>query len=187
MTLPAGNYSRNAVLYADGGFRPLFKEGRLKIGPEQLVVIGLNEYADEKYNLGVDESIQIPLSIDKLVTTFKETGKNTIETQILPPPGKSLRILFQQFGADGLPHRTWGGAPPEGKKMNELLTIQCSQGKKSLSQLLEYDKMIWSGLSWAAVEIKPAGMDPGRPVTIRCYSAETEKLELQANVYALTY
>jgi hypothetical protein len=176
-----------AILYADGGFQPQLREGNLQIGPEQLVVIGLDEYASHAYHLGVDDSIHIPTAIEKLSVAFKETGKNNIEASVMPPPGKSLRILFRQLGADGLPHRSWGGAPPDGRKMDVLLKIQASHGKKLVPLILEYDKMIWSGLSWGAAEIRPAGLNPALPVTINCSSAETEPFVLKADVYVLTY
>jgi len=71
--------------------------------------------------------------------------------------------------------------------MDALLKIHVSQGKKPVPLILEYDKMIWSGLSWAAAEIRPASLNPGLPVTISCSSTETEPLVLKADVYALTY
>jgi hypothetical protein len=41
----------SAVLYADGGYRPVLKGSQLSLGPEQLAVIGFDEYASDKYNL----------------------------------------------------------------------------------------------------------------------------------------
>ncbi|MES1249514.1 MAG: hypothetical protein ABUL46_02465, partial [Chitinophaga rupis] len=178
---------QRAILYADGGFQPQLRDRTLQLGPEQLVVIGLDEYASDAYHLGVDETIHIPAAIEKLSITFKETGKNNIEVSVMPLPGKSLRILFRQLGADGLPHRSWGGAPPDGRKMDALLKIHAGQGKKLVPLILEYDKMIWSGLSWAVAEIRPASLNPGLPITITCSSSETDPLVLKAEVYALTY
>jgi hypothetical protein len=178
---------QRAILYADGGFQPQLREGNLQIGPEQLVVIGLDEYATAPYHLGVDETIHIPAAIEKLSITFKETGKNNIEAAVMPLPGKSLRILFRQLGADGMPHRSWGGSPPDGRKMDALLKIHAGQGKKPVPLIVEYDKMIWSGLSWAVAEIRPDALNPGLPVTMTCSSSETEPLVLKAELYALTY
>ncbi|HTI07224.1 MAG TPA: hypothetical protein VL832_01675 [Puia sp.] len=187
IALPAMPYTQGAILYADGGFKPQLHEGSLQLGPEQLAVIGLDEYAADSCHLGVDDAIRIPAAIEKLSLAFKETGRNRFEASLLPPPGKSLRILFRQLGADGLPHRSWGGAPPDGRKMDDLLIIRARQGKKPVPLILEYDKMIWSGLSWAVVEIRPASLNPHLPVTINCSSAETEPFQLKAEVYALTY
>jgi hypothetical protein len=159
--LPVNGYSRSAVIYSDGGFKPILTDKTLRLGPEQLAVIGFEEYAADKYNLGVDETIRIPMAIEKMETDFKAAQKNSIEALVTPLPGKHLRIILQQFGADGLPRRSWGGAPPDGQKMDSLLRIIAEQGKRQLPLKIEYDKMIWSGLSWAAAEISRIISMPG--------------------------
>ena len=42
----------------------------------------------------------------------------------------------------------------------------------------EYDKAIWSGLSWAVGEVCHHDLDPGLPITIRCSSQEKQPVEL---------
>jgi hypothetical protein len=186
MNLPA-TAKISAVLYSDGGYRPVLQGSRLSLGPEQLAVIGFDGYASDKYNLGRDETISIPVTISKINASFTQTGKNKIETTIGKLPIKNIRILFQQFDSNGFPYRTWGGAPPDGKKMDQLFTIRVSQNSKPVSIHIEYDKMIWSGLSWAAGEISEDDLDFGRPLTIECGSAETKELSLKATVYAVGY
>ena len=94
---------------------------------------------------------------------------------------------MQQFGDDGLARRSWGGAPPDGKRMNEYFKIDIIQHDKSIPTHIEYDKMIWCGLSWGAAEIKHSNYDPNIPLTIRCASAENYKLTLRVKVYATMY
>jgi len=98
--------------------------------------------------------------------------------------GKNLRILVQQFGANGLPVRSWGGSPPDGKKMDTLIRIRARQGGADLLLFVEYDKMIWSGLSWGAAELRQGTFDVTMPVEIECCSAEKDELRLEATVYA---
>ena len=143
--LAAGVFSNTAILYADGGFRPTLNSKRLVLGPEQLVVVGFDEYAGQKYNLGTDETIHIPASIEKLDANFSVTGKNTISGKVKVLTGKDIRIFFQQFGSDNLPRRSWGGAPPNGKRMNEFLKIAVRQEKKTIPSFIQYDKndMVW--------------------------------------------
>ncbi len=138
------------VLYADSGYTPSTEKGFLAIGPEQLVVLGAGSYASEQYLLGTDASVRIPMSQEKLPVEFVVRGKNRVGGVVQPVGGKDLRILFQQFGPDGYPVRSWGGAPPDGQKMNTLLVIRASVGGRELPLYIQYDKMIWSGLSWAA-------------------------------------
>ncbi|MDP4129335.1 MAG: hypothetical protein Q8939_04170 [Bacteroidota bacterium] len=177
----------SAVLYADGGYRPVLRGSQLSLGPEQLVVVGFDQYATDKYNLGRDESISIPVAISKINGDFKQTGKNKIEATIAKLPVRNIRIIFQQFDSKGLPYRTWGGAPPDGKKMDMVFKIHASQNGKPLPLHIEYDKMIWSGLSWAAGEISADDLDFGRPLIIECLSNETQNLDLKADVYAVGY
>jgi hypothetical protein len=177
----------SAVLYSDGGYRPVLKGSELLLGPEQLAVIGFDLYASDKYNLGRDDGISIPVSSTKIDAFFKETGKNRIEATLPKWPVKNIRIFFQQFDEKGFPYRTWGGAPPDGKKMDFYFHIQVTQNGKPIPLAIEYDKMIWSGLSWAAGEINIDDLDAGKPLTINCSSGETQELRLKAAVYAVGY
>jgi hypothetical protein len=187
MELPVTDFSSLGILYTDGGFKPFIKGNILTLGPEQLVVAGFDEYAGEKYSLGVDHTVSIPVSIENLPAEFKETEKNTLYGTVNPVRGKDIRILFQQFGSDKFPKRSWGGSPPNGKKMDEFFKIIVTQGKKSIPLTIQYDKMIWSGLSWAAAEVNNGSFNPDIPLNIKCLTTETEKLILKAEVYAVSY
>jgi hypothetical protein len=175
------------VLYADSGYLPSTEKTFLTLGPEQLVVVGAGSYASKQYKLGKDASIRIPMSQERLPVEFVVRGKNKMGGEAQPVGGKDLRILFQQFGAGGLPVRSWGGAPPDGKKMNLLLQIRALQGGKELPLYVEYDQMIWSGLSWGAAELRHGSFDPAMPVEIECSTAEKDELKLEARVYAVGY
>ncbi len=190
MVLPV-RASSAAIIYADGGYLPTIKGNTLTLGAEQLVVAGFGGYADGSYSLGIDETIQIPLAISKLDAPFQKTGKNRIGARISAGtgivPGRYLRIFLQQCDSQGLPHRSWGGAPPDGRKMNALLQISAEQDGRQVPLRIEYDKMIWSGLSWAAAEINPADLAPGKDLLVRCASAEAEEWVLSGAVYSVEY
>jgi hypothetical protein len=186
MVLPApGGATR--ILYADGGFVPVVKGGRLTLGTEQLVVVGTGRYAGEQYVMGTDETIRIPMTQEPVEVRFESRGKNRVGAMLNAVKGKGLRILFQQYGADGFPRRSWGGAPPDGEKMNELLGIRVRQGVKELPLAIGNDKMIWSGLSWAAGELAAGTFDAGLPLDVECVSAGQDELRLEARVYAVGY
>ena len=127
------------------------------------MVVGFGGYADNKYNLGIDDTINIPIAIDKIASEFTSTSKNTIEGKINPVAGKEIRIIMQQFYKNGDPCRSWPGAPPDGKNINEVIVISVSQDGKPIPMHIEYDKMIWSGLSWGAGEIKHSDIDMNKP------------------------
>jgi hypothetical protein len=185
--LPVSASLASSIIYCDGGFRPVLNGNKITIGPEQLVVAGFDEYAGEKYNLGIDPTVKIPFSIESIPSDFREIEKNTISCAVTPVKGKDIRILFQQFGPDNLPRRSWGGSPPNGKKMDEFFKIIVTQGKKSIPVAVQYDKMIWSGLSWASGEVQSSSFNPDIPLNIKCLTKETDMLTLKAEVYAVSY
>jgi hypothetical protein len=174
------------VLYADSGYQPYMEEIFVTLGPEQLAVIGAGEYASPAYALGTDDAIRVPRRSERVAVNFTAQGKNKIVGSVTAAGG-TLRILFQQFGKDGFPVRSWGGAPPDGQTMDKLLKIRCVQAGKELPLVIEYDKMIWSGLSWAAGELRQGSYDPKAPVEIGCSSSERDELRLEARVYLIEY
>ncbi len=184
--LPAGAHS-SRILYADGGYQPEVNGMTLTLGAEQLVVVGLGEFAAQKYNFGTDQTIRIPLSIEKITAAFASTSKNTIEGSVNPIAGKDLRIVMQQFSPNGDPCRSWPGAPPDGKKVSEVIRISASQDGKDIPLHIQYDKVIWSGLSWGVAEAKAGTFDSSRPLLVRCSTAEKDELRLTADIYALSY
>jgi hypothetical protein len=68
--------------------------------------------------------------------------------------------------------------------MDTLIRITARQGGAILPLYVEYDKMIWSGLSWGAAELRRGTFDATLPVEIECYSAEKDELRLEGRVYA---
>jgi hypothetical protein len=119
-----------------------------------------------------------------LKTALQKTGIHAASVEVHPVAGMNVRILFSQRGSDGKPFRSWGGAPPNGTKMNEYLRITAKQGDKELPLRIQYDKMIWCGLSWAAAEINSADFNAQQPLQIICTSKEGESQNFKIDVYA---
>jgi hypothetical protein len=187
LQMPVKNFKESKLLYADGGFRPTIKDNTITLGAEQLAVAGFDTYAGNGYDFGRDETIQIPKNITKLDAQFSATKNNAIECSIRVLPLNDVRIIVQQFDPKANPYRTWGGAPPNGKKMDTLIKIVVKQDEKEIDLIKEYDKMIWSGLSWGAVEVKQSSFDHSKPLFIRCSTEEKEPLTLKATVSAVKY
>ena len=68
--------------------------------------------------------------------------------------------------------------------MNEYLTISAKQGEKNLPVRIEYDKMIWCGLSWAAGEINVVDFDASQSIQITCTAKDGESKYFKINLYA---
>lgn len=177
------------LLYADGGYSPQIEGKGVRIGPEQLVVLGTGTYADVRYDLGRDETIRVPVSSDRVAASFSVREKNRIAAvvDVRAYAGKNLRVIVQQYGADGNPVRSWGGSPPDGKKMNQLISIVVRQSSAPLPVKVEYDKMIWSGLSWGVVELAASEYHAEQPLEIECMTTEKDELRLEARVFAVGY
>jgi hypothetical protein len=71
--------------------------------------------------------------------------------------------------------------------MGKVLTLRVSQGEKDIPVEVNYDTVIWSGLSWGVGEVRHGSFAPNQPLTIRCASAEKDAVELVGRVYEVEY
>jgi hypothetical protein len=175
------------IIFRDAGFVPVLGGNRVTLGPGQLAAVGFGRYASKEYDLGIQEDVEIPRSIARLEAKFVSTTANTIEATIAAPAKGDLRIIFQQHGKAGEIMRSWPGGPPDGTSMGKVLKIYAEQDGKVLPIEINYDKLIWSGLSWGAGEIRRKDFVSGRPITIRCSSAEKDPVRLEGELYKVAY
>jgi hypothetical protein len=185
INLPEPASEDGFVVYHDNGFEPVIENNTVTLGAEQLAVIGFGKYAAGQTRWESDPDIRIPQQIESLKADLKITGDHAASVQINPVARMNLRIMFSQCDADGKPLRSWGGAPPDGIRMNEFLSITARQGGKILPVRIEYDKMIWCGLSWAAGEINAADFDAKQPVQFICTAKDGESKYFKINIYAV--
>lgn len=160
------------ILFHDEGFRPFIRNNKLFLGAEQLAVVGFGKYNSGHFDWGTEKDILIPEKIEPLQSEIRIEDEHSALVRVLPVEGMNVRIFFSQCDESGKPFRSWGGAPPDGIKMNEFLTISAKQGQKQVPVIIHYDKMIWCGLSWAAAEIKAENLDLKIPLEIICTSKE---------------
>ena len=183
------------IQFRDAGFPPKLsasgmqatgQQCALTIGPEQLLVVGFGEYAKANYDLGVQKDIFIPNSIHALPAEFVREGSNTVSATLSAPTRGDIRVVMRQSVAER-PLRTSRGAPPNGTSLAQLFIIQAVQAGRSLPIQINYDKAIWSGLSWAVGEIKQNDLAAGSPLTIRCVSHETQSVDLKVELHVVNY
>lgn len=175
------------LIFRDAGFAPVRAGDRIRLGPGQLAAVGFGKYASAEYDLGIQQDVVIPQSIEPTSAKFKEVTHNTIEATISAPEKGDLRIIFQQRDANGNIKRSWPGGPPNGTPMGQVLQIQAEQDGKEVPVEIHYDKKIWSGLSWGAGEIRHARFAPGKPIVIRCFSGEKDSVVLEGHLYVVNY
>ena len=135
--------------------------------------------------MGVEDDVRIPRSIVPVNARFVSKGQNAIEATITPPAKGDLRIIFQQRNSDGWITRSWPGGPPKGKSVGTVLKLRAEQNGKELPIATDYDRVIWSGLSWGAGEIRRGDFAGGQALTVQCSSAEKNPTKLEARVYSV--
>jgi hypothetical protein len=180
-------FTAGRILFRDAGFQPVLNGNRIKLGPGQMAAVGFGRYADAKYDLGVQEDVRIPVRIRPLPAQFQPADSNAIVAATVPPAKSDLRIILQQRGKEGRLMRSWPGGPPDGTPVGKVLVLQATQGGKNIPIEINYDKMIWSGLSWAVGEIRHDTLRAGEPVTIRCSSTEKNPVSLDCRLFAVEY
>ncbi len=183
LTLP-GAVQPARVLFADAGFVPTVTGGAVELGAEQLALVGTGSFASPEFDLGIQADVRIPDTIERVDVTPQPDGDKALLMKVEAPRAGSLRVLFRQTEAWGGPLRSTGGGPPNWQTMDKLLQITAVQEGRSLPVTAAHDKIIWSGLSWAAGEFPVAAT---APVTIRCVTAEPNSVKLSAEVFLVQY
>lgn len=175
------------VQFRDAGFVPTLAADRLTLGPGQMAMVGYGAYASPRYDFGVQQDVVIPRSIEPFSADFHSTGTGSIEAIIVPPANGVLRVIVCQETPDGVIRRTWAGGPPSGENMGKVFAFTAVQEGHAVPVHIDYDKMVWSGMSWALGEIDATALIPGKPLTIRFHSAEKDPVMLKAAIYLNHY
>lgn len=175
------------LLFHDAGYVPALSGDHLTLGPEQMAVVGTGRYAAPEHDLGRQDDVTIPLSITPLQTEFRTTGEKELSATLTPPADGWLRVIFRQTDKAGRAKRSTGGSPPNGTSLATIFRIESRQGGKLIPARIEYDKMIWSGLSWAVAEFKLENLQAGEPLTVHCHSAEKAEASLRAELFHVVY
>ena len=179
-----GAVGASRVLFHDAGFEPTLQQNAVRLGPGQIALVGFGRYADPDYDLGVGSDIRIPLHIEPIAATFRRGGQKLVyKTTVKAPERGDIRVIFRQVDENGAVKRsmTWDG-------MGKLFVISAAQAGKPIPVEINYDRVVWSGMSWAAGEIRHSDFTSGAPIQIRISSADPDlSLHLEGQVYAVEY
>ena len=172
------------VLFHDAGFEPTLQKNAVRLGPGQIALVGFGRYADPTYDLGIGSDIRIPLRIEPIEAAFRRSGQRLVyKANVTAPERGDIRVIFRQVDESGAVKRsmTWDD-------MGKLFVISASQTGKPIPVEINYDRFVWSGMSWAAGEIRHGDFTPGAPLQIRILSADPDlSLHLEGQVYAVEY
>jgi hypothetical protein len=175
------------IQFRDAGFEPHLEGNVITLGPGQLAMVGYGAYAALKYDFGIQDDVVIPRTIVPLDADFESTGSGTIAAGVNPPTHGVVRVIIQQYDLNGQLRRTWAGGPPNGENMGKVFALTATQGDRTVPIKIDYDKVIWSGLSWAVGEIDANDLTPGLSVTIRFHSEEKDPVTLKGAAYLVEY
>ncbi|MFQ3549869.1 MAG: hypothetical protein SNJ70_08985 [Armatimonadota bacterium] len=181
------NINNGFLIFSDSGFNPVLENNKIILGPEQMAVVGYGEYSNSKYYLGIDEDIIIPKIIKELYVENITKQEKDVNGTVKLSQNSSIRVVFNQKEKNGVAKRSTGGFLPKAKNFDEIFSIKAIQNNKELKLNMNYNKPIWSGLSWAVAEIEKSNIDINFPIQIRCSTKEDSKVELDMNIYSVDY
>jgi hypothetical protein len=175
------------VQFKDAGFAPKLDGDALTLGPGQMAMVGFGEYAQAAYDFGVQEDVVIPRAIAPVPVSLRTAGANSAEFTVDAPSQGVLRVVLQEKTPDGFIRRTWAGGPPNGENMAKVFALSATQGDKAVRVRVDYDKVVWSGMSWAVGEIDAADVKAGQPLVVRFHSGEKDPVVLEGAAYFVEY
>jgi hypothetical protein len=175
------------IQFRDAGFDPILKGNQITLGPGQMAMVGYGAYAAPEYNFGVQDDVVIPKAIVPFQIAFHPTDAKSIEATVNPPSHGILRVIVGEKTPDGFIRRTWAGGPPSGENMGKVFALSASQQGHDVPVHIDYDKVVWSGMSWAVGEIDTAKLVAGKPLIIHFQSAEKDPITLEGSAYVVTY
>ena len=175
------------IQFRDAGFVPRLEADKLTLGPGQMAMVGFGAYALPGYDFGIQNDVVIPRSIQPVPVSLREAGPNAAEFTITPPSHGKLRVIFQEKTPEGFVRRTWAGGPPSGENMAKVFALSATQNGQSVRVHLDYDKIVWSGMSWAVGEIDASDLNPGQPLVVHFHSAEKDPVTLGGSAYVVEY
>jgi hypothetical protein len=174
------------VIFRDAGFVPKLHDSIITLGPGQIASIGFGRYSAPEFDLGVQEDVTIPTDIHAIAAHFNHKPHNEVEATITAPSRGDIRIVFQQKEEAGNPVETESSRATR-TSLAALLRIWAEQSGTRVPVEIDYDRYIWSGLSWATGEIRGKSLKRGQPVTIHFSTREEEDVALEGNLYAVEY
>jgi hypothetical protein len=175
------------VQFRDAGFVPKLTGNQITLGPGQMAMVGYGDYAGIRYDFGIQDDVVIPRTIEPAAVVFRSIEKGSIEATIQPPSHKTLRVVIREKTPEAFIRRTWAGGPPSGENMGKVFAISAEQEGHSIPVKIDYDKIIWSGMSWAVGEIDASSLAPSKPLTLRFHSAEKDPITLDGQLYLVQY
>jgi len=186
--IPSENYPSARLLFTDQGFRPVLSGNKIVLGPEQMALVGFGKYNADKYDLGVEADVFIPLDVVEFPIQMVNVKPGQWRGTLMPPVDKKLRFVFRLTTPNGEPLRITGGELAERASMGTIIRIEVTQQNKPIPMVIHYDKKIWSGLSWAVAETEMPFSEKAKPLNVLFYAdpAQVANAHLHTTILGIT-
>lgn len=184
-----------SVLFHDGPEPPPLRVQRdhlaLELGPEQMAVIGLGRFADDRLHFGPGADLSTPAEIRLLDAAFRATPEG-LETDVALPPmaGAELLVVGEaqdvgpEFVGPAHPFRfgqqtSQSAAPHESAAHAQLRLRGAADGRDVPPSSRVPDGPVWAGISWVASQFTLTGachvcvtpaFDPPRRIRVSAYA-----------------
>jgi hypothetical protein len=183
LTLPRVMAGGVTVLFHDAGFAPTVRGARVTLGPEQMALLATGACATAANDLGVEDDVHIPCASAPLPVQITHTDARRVELRVTPPATGDVRIVMRQYDAHGIPVRSTGGAPPRGATLATIIRIRARQAGRTVPVVVNYDKAIWSGLSWGVGEVRQTTLRGRAPLSVHCSTTDLRVARVQVDVF----
>lgn len=176
------------VHFCDTGFLPVIENGCIRLGPEQMALVGIGKLAGEEYEMGFEEDVKIPLQTDSLKAEFEEFSGRLRALVRNPPETGTVRVLIRQF--DAISGRVYfrKEAPARSllakqKDENVNASIRAMQNGREIPVRILRGA---NSCGWTVGELDLTEETAGEPLMIEYFTPE-HGVVLRGDVYAVSY
>jgi hypothetical protein len=185
-------FVRSHIQFRDSGFTPRLRGDSITLGPGQMAMVGCGEFAEPRFNFGIQQDIVIPNSIEPVNADFQSTAPATFEARIEPPIEGVLRVIVHQREplSQAIADRATN-TQPDGASVSAM-TLEVTQSGRPIPVRLNGDENASSGSAgkgplWFVAEIDVNDLTPGMPVQLQFHSNAVAPDDLEGSAYQVVY
>lgn len=180
------------IQFRDAGFMPRLRGDTITLGPGEMAMVGYGAYTEPGFNLGVQQDVVIPNSIEPVDADFESTAPATFEASIEPPIEGVLRVIVHERANQNqvVPNASASTQPAERSSL--AFSIEVTQSGRPIPVRINGDDSVNSGSVdgaplWLVAEIDVNDLTPGMPVRVLFHSNSVGPADLEGRAYQVVY
>jgi hypothetical protein len=174
------------VQFRDAGFVPHLDGNTITLGPGQMAMVGVGAYSASAFDLGVQQDVIIPHSVEPVDADFHSTEPGAIEASFDPPINGVVRLVVSPRIPAGQTLPAFNGAATA-ENPPQAFTLDATQYGRPIPVRLDDARNQGGALSWVVGEIDVNDLTPGVPLVVHFHSNDNDRASLQASAYAVVY